>query len=157
MDSIFEESEHDSSTKRSTNESDSCHDSESESSEFTEENEEEDFDSDCSEVSVEQLDTEEILYQFAMDTDELIKKEQESILNEFLQNNPSDQDLPQLTQNLERLNSEIADIDSLIKVKDKILEEATQSSLELKQAKNQLESKLSEHKLELKQYRQFRF
>ena len=141
LDSILEESEHGSSTKRSNIESsDSCDEDSETVSELTDED---DFDSDCSEVSEEQLNTEEILYQFAMDTDELIIKEQESILKEFLQNN-SDQDLPQLTQNLERLNSEIGNIDSLIQAKDKILEEAAQSSLELKQAKNQLESKLSE-------------
>ena len=145
LDSILEESEHGSSTKRSNIESsDSCDEDSETVSELTDED---DFDSDCSEVSVEPLNTEEILYQFAMDTDELIIKEQESILKEFLQNN-SDQDLPQLTQNLERLNSEIGNIDSLIQAKDKILEEAAQSSLELKQAKNQLESKLSELKQE---------
>ena len=109
LDSILEESEHDSSTKRSTIESDSNNsDQEETESEMTsDENEEEDFDSDCSEMSVEQLDTEAILCQFAADTDELIKKEQESILNEFLQSNS---DLSQLTQNLERLNSEILHI-----------------------------------------------
>ena len=110
LDSILEESEHDSSTKRSTIESDSNNsDQEETESEITsdENEEEEDFDSDCSEMSVEQLDTEAILCQFAADTDELIKKEQESILNEFLQSNS---DLSQLTQNLERLNSEIVNI-----------------------------------------------
>ena len=115
LDSILEESEHDSSTKRSTIESDSNREDEPEDteSEFSSDDNDEDidddeeFDSDCSEVSVEQLNTEEVLYQLAVDTDELIKKEQESILKEFLQSNS---DLSQLTQNLERLNSEILHI-----------------------------------------------
>ena len=114
LDSILEESEHDSSTKRSTIESDSNREDEPEDteSEFSSDDnhdidDDEEFDSDCSEVSVEQLNTEEVLYQLAVDTDELIKKEQESILKEFLQSNS---DLSQLTQNLERLNSEILHI-----------------------------------------------
>ena len=64
LDSILEESEHGSSTKRSNIESsDSCDEDSETVSELTDENED-DFDSDCSEVSVEPLNTEEILYQF---------------------------------------------------------------------------------------------
>ena len=118
LDSILEESEHDSSTKRSTIESENeCSDyseaEEDSKSEYESELEEsegdENFDSEEEIVSdlEELLDSEEILRTFQVDTDELIKKEQESILNEFIQNNS---DLSQLTQNLERLHSDISNL-----------------------------------------------
>lgn len=126
LDSILEESEHDSSTHKKSSISSlesslECTENESEPES------EEDFDSDCSIVS-EQVsfeDTEAVLARFEAETESFIREKQERMLEHI----PGGQNQK---ERLENLKVQITTLDQIVAVKDQFLAQALKSSMDLK-------------------------
>ena len=155
LDSILEESEHDSSTclKSSivSSPTSSFEDAE-------EESDDEDFDSDCSVDSEFEnenaIDYQANLAQFQDATDSMIETEQELIFDRILclvKSTTNDttgpdfeknQELLKIAETLHMLEDQLISVDAIIKKKDKLMEEATKSSMELHQVKQQFQDQM---------------
>lgn len=153
LDSILEESEHDSSTHKKSSISSSL------TSSFEDE---EDFDSDCS-VNSAQDETHELLLEFEASTQTFIATEQERILKGILEMPPAastavaasaatalqvekkNELLEGVNETLATLQAEISSLDKFISIKDRFIDQAAASSAELAKAKHDLQNQFSRH------------
>ena len=169
LDSILEESENGSSTRKTSSVStlasftedfeDSSEDEEDDEEEENDTNDD-DFDSDCSIMSNEEIgeeqEAESIMNQIERSVKERVELEQEQILDDLLEQvwmaekpcniiviEQKEHDLKQADQDLSYLQDQITAISKLLKVKAQVIDEATKSSIEMKKAKGILESKLN--------------
>ena len=176
LDSILEESENGSSTRKTSSIStigslgscelvSSSDDSDLEVDDEDNENDD-DFDSDCSIVSEElseEINVDSILKQFERGLDETVKIQQDLIVDELLdrtwhkdpiqKNHEEDlikkqQDLGKINKDLDELRDQITSLSELLKAKAQALDTATATSLEIKKEFVMLQTRLSEFKQE---------
>ena len=176
LDSILEESENGSSTRKTSSIStigslgscelvSSSDDSDLEVDDEDNENDD-DFDSDCSIVSEElseEINVDSILKQFERGLDETVKIQQDLIVDELLdrtwnkdpiqKNHEEDlikkqQDLGKINMDLDELRDQITSLSELLKAKAQALDTATATSLEIKKEFVMLQTRLSEFKEE---------
>ena len=168
LDSILEESEHDSSTCLKSSIISSPTSSFEDDDEEESDDPDEDFDSDCSVDSefenrdnADAIDYQANLAQFQDATDSVIETEQEMIFDRILclvkqaitdhdddTTGPADlmeknQELRKIEETLHLLEDQLMSVDAIIKKKDKVMEEATKSSIELHHVMQKLQTEYS--------------